>query len=81
MLWDYLALVIANWKGEVVMMGNFNEVRKKEKDLDQNFNVQEELAELDAVIDKGEGNEDVVNKRTNVVNSLKELEKLQALKV
>ncbi|GJZ29560.1 RNA-directed DNA polymerase, eukaryota [Tanacetum coccineum] len=155
MLWDYLTLVIANWKGEVVMMGDFNEVRKKEERFGSNFNVlgadafnffylecefggaitldrylsdhrpillreskfdygpipfrffnywfevegfdkfveetwteapvdnkitfKEELAELDAVIDKGEGNEDVVNKRMKVVNSLQELDKLQAL--
>ncbi|GKA49501.1 RNA-directed DNA polymerase, eukaryota [Tanacetum coccineum] len=190
MLWDYLTLVIANWKGGVVMMGDFNEVHKKEERFGSNFNVQradafnffisnagleevpsggysftwchksaskmskldrflisknlmntypnisaitldrylsdhrpillreskfdygpilwklflsdyfnywfdvegltkfveetwmmlcEELAELDAVIDKGEGNEDVVNKRMKVFNSLKELDKLQAL--
>ncbi|GKB92522.1 RNA-directed DNA polymerase, eukaryota, reverse transcriptase zinc-binding domain protein, partial [Tanacetum coccineum] len=198
MLWDYLTLVIANWKGGVVMMGDFNEVHKKEERFGSNFNVQradafnffisnagleevpsggysftwchksaskmskldrflisenlmntypnisaitldrylsdhrpillreskfdygpipfrffnywfevegfdkfveetwteapvdksndminlikkKELAELDAVIDKGEGNEDVVNKRMKVVNSLQELDKLQAL--
>ncbi|GJW32310.1 RNA-directed DNA polymerase, eukaryota, reverse transcriptase zinc-binding domain protein [Tanacetum coccineum] len=39
-----------------------------------------ELAELYAIIDKGEGNVEVVNKRMNVVKSLQELEKLQSLK-
>ncbi|GJX66496.1 RNA-directed DNA polymerase, eukaryota, reverse transcriptase zinc-binding domain protein [Tanacetum coccineum] len=29
MLWDYLAHVINQWKGEVVIMGDFNEVRVK----------------------------------------------------
>nr|GEV65819.1 hypothetical protein [Tanacetum cinerariifolium] len=41
--------------------------------------LKEELAELDAVIDKGNGNVEVVNKRMNVVKSLQELEKLQSL--
>nr|GFA68594.1 RNA-directed DNA polymerase, eukaryota [Tanacetum cinerariifolium] len=27
MLWDYLSFVIGNWEGEVVIMGDFNEVR------------------------------------------------------
>ncbi|GJV61055.1 RNA-directed DNA polymerase, eukaryota [Tanacetum coccineum] len=40
MLWDYLTLVIANWKGGVVMMGDFNEVHKKEERFGSNFNVQ-----------------------------------------
>ncbi|GJT78035.1 RNA-directed DNA polymerase, eukaryota [Tanacetum coccineum] len=40
-----------------------------------------DLAELDAVIDKGEGDEDVVNKRANVDRSLQELEKLQSVEV
>ncbi|GKB45488.1 putative reverse transcriptase domain-containing protein [Tanacetum coccineum] len=40
-----------------------------------------DLAELDVVIDKGEVDEDVVNKRTNVVRSLRELEKLQSVEV
>ncbi|GJS25691.1 putative gypsy type transposase [Tanacetum coccineum] len=40
-----------------------------------------DFAELDVVIDKGEGDEDVVNKRTNVVRSLQELEKLQSMEV
>ncbi|GKF37140.1 RNA-directed DNA polymerase, eukaryota [Tanacetum coccineum] len=30
MLWDYLSRVIAQWAGEVVVMGDFNEVRKKD---------------------------------------------------
>nr|GEU77218.1 RNA-directed DNA polymerase, eukaryota [Tanacetum cinerariifolium] len=40
MLWDYLFFVIANWKGEVVMMGDYNEVRKKEERFGSSFNVQ-----------------------------------------
>ncbi|GJZ27106.1 RNA-directed DNA polymerase, eukaryota [Tanacetum coccineum] len=51
--------------------GTSNNMRKLKADL----------AELDVVIDKGEGDEDVVNKRTNVVRSLPELEKLQSVEV
>nr|GEZ40950.1 RNA-directed DNA polymerase, eukaryota, reverse transcriptase zinc-binding domain protein [Tanacetum cinerariifolium] len=38
-----------------------------------------ELADLDLIIDKGDGDEEVINKRNNVVRSLQELEKLQSL--
>ncbi|GJY48884.1 RNA-directed DNA polymerase, eukaryota, reverse transcriptase zinc-binding domain protein [Tanacetum coccineum] len=31
MLWDYLILVLNNWNGEVVIMGDFNEVRMQEE--------------------------------------------------
>nr|GEV43443.1 RNA-directed DNA polymerase, eukaryota [Tanacetum cinerariifolium] len=52
----------------------------EEKDLKINKNsFKAELAELDVVIDKGDGNVEVVNKRMNVVKSLQELEKLQSL--
>ncbi|GJU95439.1 RNA-directed DNA polymerase, eukaryota, reverse transcriptase zinc-binding domain protein [Tanacetum coccineum] len=40
MLRDYLSFVIANWKGEVVMMGDLNEVRKKAERFGSVFNVQ-----------------------------------------
>ncbi|GJR25987.1 RNA-directed DNA polymerase, eukaryota [Tanacetum coccineum] len=42
-------------------------------------NIAKELAQLDSVIDKGEGDDDVINKRTNIVRSLQELEKFQSL--
>ncbi|GJS89443.1 RNA-directed DNA polymerase, eukaryota [Tanacetum coccineum] len=40
MLWDYLSHVIANWKGEVIIMGDFIEVRNKTKRFGSVFNVQ-----------------------------------------
>ncbi|GJS67975.1 RNA-directed DNA polymerase, eukaryota [Tanacetum coccineum] len=40
MLWDYLTHVINNWKGEVIIMGDFNEVRCKSERFGSNFNVQ-----------------------------------------
>nr|GEZ13050.1 RNA-directed DNA polymerase, eukaryota, reverse transcriptase zinc-binding domain protein [Tanacetum cinerariifolium] len=87
--WDYISHVISNWKGDVVIMGDFNEVRKKAKRFGSVFNVQGAdafnlfisnagLDEVPLVIDKGEGDDDVVNKRTNVVRFLQELEKFQS---
>ncbi|GJS46911.1 RNA-directed DNA polymerase, eukaryota [Tanacetum coccineum] len=39
MLWDYLTLVIGNWQGVVVIMGDFNEVHKQEERYGSVFNV------------------------------------------
>ncbi|GKE61177.1 RNA-directed DNA polymerase, eukaryota, reverse transcriptase zinc-binding domain protein [Tanacetum coccineum] len=40
MLWDYLSLVMKNWNGEVVIMGDFNEFCKKTKRFGSVFNMQ-----------------------------------------
>nr|GFA73242.1 RNA-directed DNA polymerase, eukaryota [Tanacetum cinerariifolium] len=40
MLWDYLTYEIGKWKGEVVIMGNFNEVRYKSDRFGSVFKVQ-----------------------------------------
>ncbi|GKC12731.1 RNA-directed DNA polymerase, eukaryota [Tanacetum coccineum] len=40
LVWDYLGHVIANWKGEVIIIGDFNEVRNKNKRFGSNYNVQ-----------------------------------------
>nr|GFA66304.1 RNA-directed DNA polymerase, eukaryota [Tanacetum cinerariifolium] len=40
MLWDYLTYVINQWDGEVVTMGDFNEVRYKSDRFGSVFNVQ-----------------------------------------
>ncbi|GJV21735.1 RNA-directed DNA polymerase, eukaryota [Tanacetum coccineum] len=128
MLWDYLTYEIGKWKGEVVIMGDFNEVRYKSDRFGSVFNVRganvfnsfissagleevplggstftwchksatkmnffiigliegfskvvedewrgkaqskhkEELEALEEIIDKGNGNEVVVNKRMEV---------------
>ncbi|GKE05160.1 RNA-directed DNA polymerase, eukaryota, partial [Tanacetum coccineum] len=39
MLWDYLSLVISNWNGDVVLMGDFNKVRAKEERHGSMFNI------------------------------------------
>ncbi|GJS13277.1 RNA-directed DNA polymerase, eukaryota [Tanacetum coccineum] len=38
MLWDYLQFTIENWAGEVIIMGDFNEVRTQEKCFGSIFN-------------------------------------------
>ncbi|GJW36656.1 RNA-directed DNA polymerase, eukaryota [Tanacetum coccineum] len=40
MLWDYISHVMSNWKGDVVVMGDFNEVRKKAERFGSVFNDQ-----------------------------------------
>ncbi|GKB24958.1 RNA-directed DNA polymerase, eukaryota [Tanacetum coccineum] len=40
LLWDYLFHVIASWKGEVIIMGDFNEVHNKNERFGSVFNVQ-----------------------------------------
>ncbi|GJS45101.1 RNA-directed DNA polymerase, eukaryota, reverse transcriptase zinc-binding domain protein [Tanacetum coccineum] len=40
MLWDYLTHAMTNWKDDVVMMGDFNKVRKKAERFGSVFNVQ-----------------------------------------
>ncbi|GJZ72339.1 putative ribonuclease H-like domain-containing protein [Tanacetum coccineum] len=40
MLWDYLTIVIDNWNGEVVIMGDFNKVCKQAERYGSIFNVQ-----------------------------------------
>ncbi|GJY80626.1 RNA-directed DNA polymerase, eukaryota [Tanacetum coccineum] len=39
LLWDYLSHVMAQWEGDVVVMGDFNEVRKKDERFGSIFNV------------------------------------------
>nr|GEX71129.1 RNA-directed DNA polymerase, eukaryota [Tanacetum cinerariifolium] len=41
LLWDYLAHTINRWQGEVVVMGDFNEVRYKSDRFGSAFNVQD----------------------------------------
>ncbi|GJU98233.1 RNA-directed DNA polymerase, eukaryota, reverse transcriptase zinc-binding domain protein [Tanacetum coccineum] len=138
MLWDYLTLVIDNWNGEVVIMGDFNEVHKQAERYGSIFNVQgadafnsfilamgleevpldfnvmaklmkkmkylkekihvwikvkkdrsknirktlkAELAKIDLLLDKGEGNSNVLYKRIFISKLLQELDKLESIEV
>ncbi|GJW03946.1 RNA-directed DNA polymerase, eukaryota [Tanacetum coccineum] len=40
MLWNYLSHVMAQWEGDVVVMGDFNEILKKDERFGSVFNVQ-----------------------------------------
>ncbi|GKB90180.1 RNA-directed DNA polymerase, eukaryota, partial [Tanacetum coccineum] len=40
LLWEYLSLVISNWKGDVIVMGDFNEVRSPNERYESVFNSQ-----------------------------------------
>nr|GEU93981.1 RNA-directed DNA polymerase, eukaryota [Tanacetum cinerariifolium] len=71
MLWDYLSLVMSKWEGEVVIMGDFNEVCNKS----ERFKKAWCRSDYDAFIDKGEGENNVVNRRTEVLKLLQEEEK------
>ncbi|GJZ64510.1 RNA-directed DNA polymerase, eukaryota, partial [Tanacetum coccineum] len=166
MLWDYLIMVINNWNGEVVIMGDFNEVRMQTERFGSKFNVHgadifnsfiatagleevplggcsftwchksatkmskldrfliseglagscpnisavaldrylsdhrpillhkrdsssknqkkdliKELAEIDLIIDKGEGNAEVLIKRMDVINSLHDIKKSESMEM
>ncbi|GJV53935.1 RNA-directed DNA polymerase, eukaryota, reverse transcriptase zinc-binding domain protein, partial [Tanacetum coccineum] len=117
MLWDYLTYEIGKWKGEVVIMVDFNEVRYKSDRFGSVFNVRganvfnsfissagleeirewnkenmlnmknvkakhkEELKALEEIIDKGNGNEVVVNKRMEVVNTLQKIDKIHSFEM
>ncbi|GJZ84117.1 RNA-directed DNA polymerase, eukaryota [Tanacetum coccineum] len=52
---------------------------KKKSSNNSRVLLKEELSTLDVIIDKGEGNENVVNKRNNVVNVLQDMEKLKSM--
>ncbi|GJR21987.1 RNA-directed DNA polymerase, eukaryota [Tanacetum coccineum] len=52
---------------------------KKKSSNNSRVLLKEELAALDVIIDKGEGNKDVVNKINNVVNVLQDMEKLKSM--
>ncbi|GJR81334.1 RNA-directed DNA polymerase, eukaryota [Tanacetum coccineum] len=53
--------------------------KKKKSSNNSRVLLKDELAELDAILDKGAGNDDVVNNRNNVINVLQEMEKLQSM--
>ncbi|GKB41918.1 RNA-directed DNA polymerase, eukaryota, reverse transcriptase zinc-binding domain protein [Tanacetum coccineum] len=39
-LWDYLNIMMSRWEGEVVILGDFNEVHMKQERFGSNFNTQ-----------------------------------------
>nr|GEX78562.1 zinc finger, CCHC-type [Tanacetum cinerariifolium] len=139
-LWDYLSHVSNQWNGDVVMMGDFNEVRHKSDRFESVFNahgvdifnsfinkagleeiqlrgsmytwchksatkmskldrikelnvdyrrssngvddkLKEELLEIDAEIDNGNGNADIVARRLVIINELQCISKSQVAEI
>ncbi|GKA67634.1 RNA-directed DNA polymerase, eukaryota [Tanacetum coccineum] len=77
-------------KGDVVIMGDFNELKFLKAKI-QEWNksnmlsvknvkakYKEELEALEAIIDRGDGNEEIVNKRTEVVNNIQKFDKIHS---
>nr|GEY37642.1 nucleotide-binding alpha-beta plait domain-containing protein [Tanacetum cinerariifolium] len=121
-LWEYLTMVIDNWNGEVIIMGDFNEVHNQAERYGSNFNIQganafnsfisgerleevplekirewvkakkdssnnykkmlkADLAEIDIVLDKGEGDSDILNKRSTIFKALQDIDKLESMEL
>ncbi|GJZ23146.1 copia protein [Tanacetum coccineum] len=95
LLWDYLTREIGKWKGEVVIMGDFNEVRYKSDRFGSVFNVQGANMFNSFITNAGlvevslggssftwchkSANKEVVNKRAEIVNNLQSIDKLHSL--
>ncbi|GKA72772.1 hypothetical protein Tco_0778988 [Tanacetum coccineum] len=62
-------------EGDVIVMGDFNEVRKKK----ERSSLKQELADLDKIIDNGEGNDQVINNHLNVIKALQDMEKIHLM--
>ncbi|GJU31529.1 RNA-directed DNA polymerase, eukaryota [Tanacetum coccineum] len=119
---EWLPNVINNWNGEVVIMGDFNEVRTQEERYGSIFNSQgagafnlfissagleellkgqiriwikanndrskknkqdlkADLNKIDMMLDKGDGNSEILSKRMDVIKSLQELDKLDTMEM
>nr|GEW45230.1 RNA-directed DNA polymerase, eukaryota [Tanacetum cinerariifolium] len=76
-LWDYLEHVINQWDGEVVIMGDFNEVRFKSERFGSIFNVQGANV-FNAFIANARGGS---FRRLKVLNSIQHLDNIKAMDV
>ncbi|GKA19920.1 RNA-directed DNA polymerase, eukaryota [Tanacetum coccineum] len=73
-LWDYLKCEIGRWKGEVVIMGDFNEAgANRDKAL-----YIRDLVDIDGIIDCGKGREDDVIKRAEIINKIQKIDELNS---
>nr|GEY80685.1 RNA-directed DNA polymerase, eukaryota [Tanacetum cinerariifolium] len=89
MLWDYLSLVMSKWEGEVVIMGDFNEVRNKSKSAVSILSLLVEVDGFDKFIEDSWKDAPIVESnalvrmmkklKTEVVNLLQEVEKKNSL--
>nr|GEW97644.1 RNA-directed DNA polymerase, eukaryota [Tanacetum cinerariifolium] len=119
-LWDYLRTFIDRWKGDTVIMGDFNEgfnsfvettwkslnivepnglIRLKKKlqalkiaikawskeankrSNDKKINIQQNLSEVDKLIDQGKSNDEILIKRTTLLNDLQELNNRNSMEI
>nr|GEY02133.1 RNA-directed DNA polymerase, eukaryota [Tanacetum cinerariifolium] len=94
MLWRYLQLVIDGWKGDVMVMSDFNEVRtederfssifnprKKDKALNLKKDLKIKLVALDASIDKGNVTSTTLEDHMAILNNLTSLVKMELIEL
>ncbi|GJV31491.1 RNA-directed DNA polymerase, eukaryota [Tanacetum coccineum] len=73
MLWDYLAHVSNQWVDKLVMMVEFARC--------DTISLKMELRSCDEVIDKGDCSNEVVHKRTEILNKIHQVNNIQASKI
>nr|GEY16867.1 nucleotide-binding alpha-beta plait domain-containing protein [Tanacetum cinerariifolium] len=71
-LWDYLQQEIGKWKEEVIIMGDFNEVRSKSD---------RELQAVDLINNSGQGTEKETSTRVDIINKIQRCEKLDSMEM
>nr|GEW59068.1 RNA-directed DNA polymerase, eukaryota [Tanacetum cinerariifolium] len=83
MLWDYLSSLANNWSGEVIMMGDFNEVRLPTDRFGTAFHVRDaqDLYKIDSLIDTGQGTDEIVLNRMEIINSIHTINKLSTTEI
>nr|GEZ23270.1 RNA-directed DNA polymerase, eukaryota, reverse transcriptase zinc-binding domain protein [Tanacetum cinerariifolium] len=72
MLWDYLQREIRKWKGEVVVMGDFNEDAWKEYPGKESNAIRYFI---------GDGDDEVIGKRVDIINKLHDIDNIQSMEM
>nr|GEU88507.1 RNA-directed DNA polymerase, eukaryota [Tanacetum cinerariifolium] len=93
-LWDYLIHEIGRWNGEVVTVDDFNEKLKHLKLKIRAWNKvnrtsiknirdkhKDDLAKLDVIIDCGNGNDDIVNKRMGIISNIQKIDNIHSVEM
>nr|GEX13663.1 RNA-directed DNA polymerase, eukaryota [Tanacetum cinerariifolium] len=92
-LWDYLQQDIGKWKGEVIIMGDFNEVRFKSDRsviginliwcLEKNVKAKcmKELEAVDMIIDNGNVTEEVMINHSKIIQQLQKCDKIDSMEM
>nr|GFB45176.1 RNA-directed DNA polymerase, eukaryota [Tanacetum cinerariifolium] len=79
MLWDYLTHVSDQWDGEIVMMGDFNEVRYKLNSRGALAKLKKNLRMFDEAIDKGDSPVEMVHKCLETLNKIQQRDDLELM--